>query len=225
MNDTCILARENNRFEFETCLAAVKSNWQSPFSRAHISFSKFASIQCTENPYIMEFNMKRLLAFVAVLSVMIGGTIHLSLLDHFMYTQMAMAAIMNHPNFNSPFLRPESMARGPVVESKPSQRKPLNILVIYPDDWRHDSIGGVGPVVQTPFLNTLARKGIRFTHNCVTTSICWISRASYFTGQYASRHKSMRLREPQFYKSLASAGILSPTLISNISPGTSSDAG
>ena len=144
--------------------------------------------------------MKRLLAFVAVLSVMIGGTIHLSLLDHFMYTQMAMAAIMNHPNFNSPFLRPESMARGPVVESKPSQRKPLNILVIYPDDWRHDSIGGVGPVVQTPFLNTLARKGIRFTHNCVTTSICWISRASYFTGQYASRHKSMRLREPQFYK-------------------------
>ena len=79
--------------------------------------------------------------------------------------------------------------------------KPLNVLVIYPDDWRHDSIGGVVPVLRTPFLNKLAREGIRFTHNCVTTSICWISRATYFTGQYGSRHKSLRLRNPVFYDS------------------------
>ena len=78
-------------------------------------------------------------------------------------------------------------------------QKPLNILVLYPDDWRHDSIGGVVPVLRTPFLNKLASKGIRFTHNCVTTSICWISRATYFTGQYASRHKSDRLKNPYFY--------------------------
>ena len=79
------------------------------------------------------------------------------------------------------------------------KKKPLNILLLYPDDWRHDSIGGVAPVVQTPFLNQLAREGIRFTHNMVTTSICWISRATLFTGQYASRHKSYRLRTPVFY--------------------------
>jgi arylsulfatase len=86
-------------------------------------------------------------------------------------------------------------------DSNRPRAKPLNVLVFYPDDWRHDSIGGVGPVVLTPFLNKLAERGIRFTHNCVTTSICWISRASYFTGQYASRHKSMRLPKPTFYES------------------------
>ena len=82
-----------------------------------------------------------------------------------------------------------------------NRTKRLNILVLYPDDWRHDSIGGVIPVLKTPFLNKLAKEGIRFTHNCVTTSICWISRATYFTGQYASRHKSDRLRNPVFYES------------------------
>lgn len=44
------------------------------------------------------------------------------------------------------------------------------------------------------------KEGIRFTHNAVTTSICWISRAKLlFTGLYASRHKSLRLRQPVFY--------------------------
>ena len=80
-------------------------------------------------------------------------------------------------------------------------KKPLNILILYPDDWRHDSIGGVAPVVKTPFLNQLARDGIRFTYNMVTTSICWVSRATLFTGQYVSRHKSYKLRTPVFYES------------------------
>ncbi|CAB9524021.1 Extracellular sulfatase Sulf [Seminavis robusta] len=80
------------------------------------------------------------------------------------------------------------------------KKKPLNILILYPDDWRHDDIGGVAPVVKTPFLNQLARDGIRFTHNMVTTSICWVSRATLFTGQYLSRHKSYRLKTPEFYK-------------------------
>jgi arylsulfatase len=34
----------------------------------------------------------------------------------------------------------------------------------------------------------------------VTTSICWVSRATLFTGQYVSRHKSYRLKTPEFYK-------------------------
>ena len=78
-------------------------------------------------------------------------------------------------------------------------KKPLNVIVLYPDDWRHDDIGGVSPVLRTPFLNQLAQQGIRFTYNAVTTSICWISRATLFTGQYASRHKSLRIRQPVFY--------------------------
>ena len=56
-----------------------------------------------------------------------------------------------------------------VPESGQSQ-KPLNVLILYPDDWRHDDIGGVAPVVRTPFLNQLARDGIRFTHNMVCSN-------------------------------------------------------
>ena len=66
---------------------------------------------------------------------------------------------------------------------------PLNILILYADDWRHDTLGCAGnPVVKTPNLDRLAAEGTRFTHACVTTSICGVSRASLLTGQWMSRH-------------------------------------
>jgi len=70
-----------------------------------------------------------------------------------------------------------------------AEPKPLNIVLLYADDWRHDTLGCAGhPIVQTPRLDALAREGVRFTHNCVTTSICGVSRASLFTGQWMARH-------------------------------------
>ncbi len=67
--------------------------------------------------------------------------------------------------------------------------KPLNVVVLYADDWRCDTLGVAGnPVVKTPNLDRLAREGFRFTNNCVTTSICGVSRATLFTGQWMSRH-------------------------------------
>lgn len=67
--------------------------------------------------------------------------------------------------------------------------KPLNILVLYADDWRYSTLGCAGnPVVKTPELDKLATEGMRFTHACVTTAICGVSRASLFTGQWMSRH-------------------------------------
>ena len=72
---------------------------------------------------------------------------------------------------------------------------PMNILVLYADDWRHDTLGVAGnPVVKTPVLDHLASQGMRFTQNCVTTSICGISRASLFTGQWMSRHGNRSFR-------------------------------
>jgi hypothetical protein len=54
-----------------------------------------------------------------------------------------------------------------------SFRKPLNILVFYGDDWRHDQLGHLNPLIYSPVIDReIAEKGIRFTHNCVTTSIC-----------------------------------------------------
>ncbi len=65
----------------------------------------------------------------------------------------------------------------------------LDVLVLYADDWRHDTLGSAGhPVVETPNLDRLARDGVRFTRNCVTTSICGVSRATLLTGQWMSRH-------------------------------------
>lgn len=67
--------------------------------------------------------------------------------------------------------------------------KPMNILVLFADDWRYTTLGCAGnPIVKTPELDKLATQGTRFTHACVTTSICGVSRASLFTGQWMSRH-------------------------------------
>lgn len=67
--------------------------------------------------------------------------------------------------------------------------RPLNIVLLYADDWRHDTLGCVGhPVVKTPRLDALAKDGTRFTRACVTTSVCGVSRATMLTGQWMSRH-------------------------------------
>lgn len=73
--------------------------------------------------------------------------------------------------------------RGVAKSGKP------NIVVLLADDWRYDTLGCAGsPVVQTPHIDRLADEGLRFTHACVTTAICGVSRASLFTGQWMSRH-------------------------------------
>ena len=41
----------------------------------------------------------------------------------------------------------------------------------------------------------MASEGMFFTHNCVTTSVCMVSRASLYTGQYASRHRTFKSYE------------------------------
>ncbi len=72
-----------------------------------------------------------------------------------------------------------------------SPARPLNVLILYADDWRFDTLGVAGhPVVKTPNLDRLAASGVRFTQAAVTTAICGVSRASLYTGQWMSRHGS-----------------------------------
>jgi len=72
----------------------------------------------------------------------------------------------------------------------------MNILLLYADDWTHHTLSSyhkvkpTNTILKTPILDALASDGIRFSHNCVTTSVCWISRATLYTGQYMSRHKT-----------------------------------
>ena len=92
------------------------------------------------------------------------------------------------------------------TEENPTHRKQssstttnMNILLLYADDWTHHTLSSyhktspLNTILRTPTLDALSSAGIRFTHNCVTTSVCWISRATLFTGQYMSRHGT---REP-----------------------------
>jgi arylsulfatase A-like enzyme len=73
--------------------------------------------------------------------------------------------------------------------------KPMNILVLFADDWRHNTLSCAGnPIVKTPQLDKLATEGTRFTHACVTTSICGVSRASLFAGQWMSRHGNVAMK-------------------------------
>lgn len=64
-----------------------------------------------------------------------------------------------------------------------------NLLFLLTDDQRWDTLGTAGnAVIHTPHLDRLARDGTRFANAFVTTSICAVSRASIFSGQYAQRH-------------------------------------
>ncbi|CAB9516457.1 Extracellular sulfatase SULF-1 [Seminavis robusta] len=89
------------------------------------------------------------------------------------------------------------------ADNKPREiGKPLNIVLLYADDWRHDALGVAGKLpVETPFLDWLStQKGVRFTHNCVTTSVCWISRVTLHMGQYLSRHGGAKVMNSSWYQ-------------------------
>lgn len=75
---------------------------------------------------------------------------------------------------------PSSLALG--------KRRP-NIIFVLTDDHRYDCMGAAGhPFLKTPNMDRLAREGVLFENAFVTTSLCSPSRASFLTGQYASRH-------------------------------------
>jgi len=71
--------------------------------------------------------------------------------------------------------------------------KKMNIVLFYADDWTWRTVGAVNPLVKTPNLDEMAKNGMLFTHNCVTTSICWQSRATLVTGMYAARHQQLTI--------------------------------
>lgn len=61
----------------------------------------------------------------------------------------------------------------------------LNILLILTDQHRYDTLGCYGaPTCQTPNLDRLAQRGVRFDRAYTATSPCSPSRAALFTGLY-----------------------------------------
>lgn len=66
-----------------------------------------------------------------------------------------------------------------------------NVLFITVDQWRAECLSVAGhPVVQTPHLDRLAARGVRFTNHFANCAPCGPSRASLLTGQYLMNHRS-----------------------------------
>ena len=77
----------------------------------------------------------------------------------------------------------------PLIPQKDKQSRPPNIIVIVTDDHRWDMLGCAGnKIIQTPNMDSIANKGVRFTHAFATTPICAASRASILTGLYERKH-------------------------------------
>lgn len=77
----------------------------------------------------------------------------------------------------------------PVNPTVDAADKP-NIIFFLSDDHRADFLGCAGhPIVKTPVIDDLARRGVRFQNAFVTTSICAASRATLLTGLWERSHK------------------------------------
>jgi arylsulfatase A-like enzyme len=64
-----------------------------------------------------------------------------------------------------------------------------NILFIMCDQLRWDYLSCYGhPYLQTPNIDALARRGVRFTRAYVQSPVCGASRMSFYTGRYVSSH-------------------------------------
>jgi arylsulfatase len=99
----------------------------------------------------------------------------------------------------------ETMDRKPNVTTNRQQRRqeqenPLNIVLFYADDWTMKILGKLNPLVQTPNIDRMADNGMLFTNNCVTTSICWMSRATLMTGVYSARHSQTEPSKEEMFK-------------------------
>lgn len=65
-----------------------------------------------------------------------------------------------------------------------------NLLFITADQLRADSLGCSGhPLVRTPTIDALARKGVRFANHFNQTTPCGPSRCSIHTGMYLMNHR------------------------------------
>ena len=70
--------------------------------------------------------------------------------------------------------------------------EPGNVLFITLDQWRGDCLSAAGhPLVQTPALDRLAARGVRFANHWANIAPCGPSRATLHTGMYAQNHRSV----------------------------------
>jgi arylsulfatase A-like enzyme len=72
-------------------------------------------------------------------------------------------------------------------QTKATDKKRPNVVIIYTDDQNFEHIGCYGNKVLTPYQDQLAADGVLFTRGYTASSICTPSRFSCLTGKYPSR--------------------------------------
>jgi len=79
---------------------------------------------------------------------------------------------------------------GTAVQTTQEQENTPNIIFIFSDDQRFNSLSMTGdPVTETPNIDQLAKEGVFFNNTYITSPICGPSRANIFTGQWERRNK------------------------------------
>ncbi len=67
-----------------------------------------------------------------------------------------------------------------------------NVLFITVDQWRGDCLSALGhPILETPALDALARRGVLFANHWANAAPCGPSRACLYTGTYQHRNRSV----------------------------------
>jgi arylsulfatase A-like enzyme len=68
-------------------------------------------------------------------------------------------------------------------------RAQANVLLVIVDEWRAQSFGYAGDTnAHTPVIDSFAESSINYENAIAGTPVCCPSRASFFTGQYATEH-------------------------------------
>ena len=86
-----------------------------------------------------------------------------------------------------------------------AEKDKLNVIVIMADDLGYADLSctGLADDVQTPNIDRIAKKGIRFTNGYATSPICNASRIGLATGAYQQRqgiywYQGKGLDDPKF---------------------------
>jgi len=73
----------------------------------------------------------------------------------------------------------------------------MNILFIMCDQLRADYLSCFGhPYLNTPHIDALAGRGVRFSNAFCQAPLCGPSRASFYTGRYVASHGVMANEDP-----------------------------
>ena len=83
-----------------------------------------------------------------------------------------------------------SACTGSTSEADRSKARQPNVIFVFTDDQRFNSLGITGDqVTQTPNIDRLATEGVFFRNAFITSPICGPSRANIFTGQWERKNR------------------------------------